>query len=305
MTEKITEVTDNERTGNESDSGSGEGTGTGYTVNADGTIDSRREPESSGNSAGEQGRSAGVGEGSKRDKEGSKRKLLESIRAKRDERNAQTPIGEHLDVKDELQGIGGRNDNDQPTDAGQLGAGAGADSRPADGEGIAADGDGNTDHSSESSQTSRGRKQQVKPTVGGVKAPSLPNSSKNPVTQVPRLEELLTPKESKELLPKVSDALETIFKNSDKFIGFTTKSESAKEVYIWASIDKSEITVIATSLVETGQRSQIAATLVRKVARDYTKLQLGIILLPRFLMTVQHYLSNGFANPFAGLGGKG
>jgi hypothetical protein len=112
--------------------------------------------------------------------------------------------------------------------------------------------------------------------------------------------ELLSPKESKELLPKVEDALSVAFKHMDEMIGYTTKGKEPTDILIWKTIDKTDINVIAKAFVEAGQKSTFVASAVRGVADKYTKLQLGIIFLPRLIMTVQNYVVNGFMNPFGG-----
>jgi hypothetical protein len=92
----------------------------------------------------------------------------------------------------------------------------------------------------------------------------------------------------------------TAFEYLDKGIGFVSKEQSMRDVFIWGSITKEEVSVLSTMILESGQRSQMVATLTRRVVRDYKKLQAGIIFIPRLVMTAQHLMTAGIRNPFGG-----
>lgn len=113
----------------------------------------------------------------------------------------------------------------------------------------------------------------------------------------PRLElKVLTATEAKDLLPKFEASLATVFKWADKAISMTNKDMA--DAWIWASIDKSEREIIATHLIELGQKSKVVAEAVRKVTAMHRLMQIGLITGPRFYMTAQHYMEHGgFAFP--------
>lgn len=113
-------------------------------------------------------------------------------------------------------------------------------------------------------------------------------------------EEVLNIKEVKELQPRIKEALKTFFTYFDKGIGYTTKKVEMKKVYIWSTIDNDELDVLTNALLESATRSKIMAGTVRKISRSYQMLQVQLITLPRFIMTIQHYMNNGFELPFGG-----
>lgn len=97
--------------------------------------------------------------------------------------------------------------------------------------------------------------------------------------------------EAKDLLPKFNEALRTIFQMADRVISMTNKEQA--EAWIWQSIDKAERDIIATHLIELGQKSKVIAEGVRRITAAHRLLQIGLITGPRFLMTVQHYSEHG------------
>jgi len=101
-------------------------------------------------------------------------------------------------------------------------------------------------------------------------------------------------------LPRVKDSLKTFFKFVDKGIGITTENQEARNVLIWSSIDDEELTTIATVMVEGAQRSPRIAQGVRAVVKNHKRLEMGLILAPRFVLSWQHYMQNGFMLPFGG-----
>lgn len=112
---------------------------------------------------------------------------------------------------------------------------------------------------------------------------------------------MLTKKEANDLKPRLIESLKFIFRYTDKTIGFTTKKTEAKDVFIWGSIDDEEIEIIATVLVENGQKSKVFSTGVRQITRNHQKMKMGIILAPRLMFTFKHYMENGFKLPFGGI----
>lgn len=107
----------------------------------------------------------------------------------------------------------------------------------------------------------------------------------------------LSEKETKDLRPKMITIVQTIFHYMDIAIGATNRQHV--DAYIWQTIDPGDCEVIADLVLEGGKKSRIVATSVRRLSMSYRMLQVGIITLPRFIQTFQHYQKNGgFALPF-------
>jgi hypothetical protein len=234
------------------------------------------------------------------DRERAKRTLLESIRSQKHQGSSPTSDDEHRDPQGELQTTP-RTDGGEIRESGLVvgtserhGEQAIGDDRQDTRDSISSNGD------SGSPETDRQSGIKDKPKGVGVKPPKnlFTQDVSKPISPPINLEEVLTKKEATELKPRIESALTVAFEYMDKGIGFTTKNPNARDVVIWSSISPSEISVIAGAMLEGGQKSKVMATLTRRVARDYTKLQLTIITVPRLIMSVQHYLSNGFALPF-------
>lgn len=107
----------------------------------------------------------------------------------------------------------------------------------------------------------------------------------------------LTKKEADELRPHIVGALKVLFKGLDKGISLTNRDRA--EAWIWQSIDDREVQVIADHLVSMGLESRLAATALRGMARTYRTWEIGVITLPRAVLSIQFYAEHGgFAMPF-------
>jgi hypothetical protein len=258
----------------------------------------KQQPSSNGNQNGSVGEVTNEnGNDSKGNREESKRNILDSIRNRKHQVNSESTTNEHSTNEGTVRGTDknsvGTSSNTQGhsgTEHGLLGN-IRDNNRPSGG----SNEDPNSDNgSSESNRVKKGKK------GFEINVPKLPNLSEAPKKPIQKNDEpLLSKKESNDMKTQLVEALTTAFQYMDKGISFTTKNKA--DVMIWSSIDKSEIEIIAVTLLEGGMRSKVVATAVRKVTRDFRKLQLGIILVPRFIMTFTNYMENGFALPF----GKG
>jgi hypothetical protein len=245
-----------------------------------------------GNSGNENGKLGGQdrnsGEESGTAGQDRKGSILAELKRKRDQRNSGTSNEEHSTIEGKSTGVE-RSDNriTENTDSvdrvgtGRVGK-SDTNERGLDVSGGSSDGD------SQNSETDRGVKFEL-PKF------SKPINVEKVVVDVKesQLEKELSKKESSELQPRIENSLRELFKGMDKVIDFTTKHQIT-QVNIWSSIEDDEIKIIAVALLETGQRSRVVSTITRRMARDYTKLQIGIITLPRFIQTYKHYMSNGF-----------
>lgn len=292
------EELENGRETNTSNSGSGNNEGRKqYTVSTDGTVEFKGNSEIGGedNPAGEG--TSGNEEGSNGDRKGSKTDLLQRIRDKKHKRNTERTSTEHRSVEEQLQGLSGGNEDTNEGNGNEYGTGT----RP--GNGVTSNergltrSDSNPNSDSTSSEPSRIKDKKPKVEVG--KLPPLPKANAIVDTK-PKEEPTLTQKEAKDLKDRLKEALRVFFKLTDKGIGLTTKKEEARVVLIWSTIDNDELDVIVTTLLESGQKSKIIAQSVRNITYNYKKLEMGLILAPRFVLSVQHYLHNGFKIPFGG-----
>jgi hypothetical protein len=269
-----------------------------------GTGDSGDKGRDLGQSGREVGQSGGQSGGSEDDP---KQRILDKLRNERNQRNSQTTNDKHTNSEGDstgqqskANGTNKRNNRSSngtesigSTDSGSIERSVG------DERGLDVD-NGNNDGNNPSSETnSRGRKRKIKgvefelPSFEGGK-PTPPIDKKEQ-----QLQKELTKKESNELQPRVENALKALFTGVDKAIDMTTKNRTPDGVHIWGSIEDFEITIIATALLETGQKSKVVSTVTRRLAQDYTRLQLGIIVFPRFYDSYRHYITNGFGFGFS------
>jgi hypothetical protein len=123
--------------------------------------------------------------------------------------------------------------------------------------------------------------------------PQVPKPPKTPVDTNP-----LSEKEGKELLPRMVEILQTVFRYVD--MGITMTNAERAEAYIWRTIDPEDCKVIAELLIEAGKKNRVVATGVRRLAMSYKLLQVGIITVPRFIQTYQHYAQHGGFALFGG-----
>ena len=152
-----------------------------------------------------------------------------------------------------------------------------------------ADGNSGVGKTSRNADTTKSVKNSVKNTgvvvdfKGGVASTSPPSSF--------QLDNTLTEKEAKDMLPKLMKALETVFEYADTFITHTNRK--TKEAKIWSSIDKEDLEILAEEMIDSAKRSKIVATATRKVVAAHRMLRVGLITLPRFIQTYKHYTKNG------------
>jgi hypothetical protein len=240
------------------------------------------------------GQIASSGEETGNSREDAKRRILDKLKRERDERSSGNDDNEHQTVEGKStgdeRGDGGVTDGTSGIDridTGQVAKRSGVRGKPA------IDGSSSDGNSADSETTGR----KLKFDLPKFEKPI--NKEKVVVdVKESQLEKELTKKESNDLQPRIENALREIFKGVDKLIDFTTKTQMIPNVTIWSSIEDSEITVIAVAMLETGQRSKVVSTITRRMANDYTKLQMGIITLPRFIETYKHYMANGFGFGF-------
>jgi hypothetical protein len=234
-------------------------------------------------------------EGSPSPKERRKQSILERIRNKGDAGSSDLTSTEHKDDKGNDTGIVQRHGGSDGGVEGVNGVAPGTNTGNGGNGGQTTGNSIDPNNNRENPETNRRIKEKDKGIV--IDLPKLGKGTKTPLPPL-KLEEVLTAKESKELQPRLDDALKALFGFMDTGIGFTTKKQEARNVMIWKTIDKEEVSVISAFLIERGQTSPMVAGAVRKMTRNYRHLQLGMIMLPRFVMTAQHYMQNGFKLPF-------
>lgn len=113
----------------------------------------------------------------------------------------------------------------------------------------------------------------------------------------------LTDKEAKDLLKPFASALSEIGRYVDEVISIT--NGDAAKAKIWSTISKDEWEVVAAMLIEDGKKSGIIAVAVRATASAYTRLQVGLIVLPRLYETYAFYADHGGFKLFPQLDNKG
>ncbi len=238
----------------------------------------------------EDGASAGTVEGTTAGNEGStngvKTSILERIKSKREQGNS--PV--HHTKPSLFEGNNGTSETG--TDDSDSGVksdnrdNAGADSGLDERAGVIAGSDSSLDdYSTLDQSTDRG----VKKPKGVVLDLPKPIGSKegNKPVEKDKEKEPLTQKQANQYLPQMKDALKTFFKYADKGIEKTSKKTN---IHIWTSIDDEEIEVLASTLVEGATRSPVLAGAVKGIATNHKRLQVGFILMPRFIETVKTYL---------------
>jgi hypothetical protein len=244
--------------------------------------------EATSGDQGNQGSSTG-------DKERRKNEILQRLTAKRNERNNGISDDANSTTEDDVSGNGFRSEglingdeSDDRTGTGQAGKITGT-------RGKSSGDDGDSDGDSTSISSDSGREARIKGVKFEIPKFTPPVNEEKPViTNEKQLESELTVKESKELQPRIENALRMLFNGTDKVISVTTKRALEEKVFIWSSVDDDEITMIATYMLEAGQKSRVVSTITRRMSRDYMLLNLSIIALPRFIETYKHYALNGF-----------
>lgn len=300
--EKVEELTDNGKRDDDrgtDNSNSGSGNTGGGTRSGDN--DGRGNGESKSDSGTSGTSTEGDTTSSKPDRDAAKQSIITNIRSKRNKRDNKIASNQYTDLERAISNRDGRHPGDNATNAVDNGDKPGDVGAVIGGSGTPRATSGDNDDNNESPSAGSGRNNRVNKAQGmDIKVPPFKPKAVPPLDVKASTEDTLTKKESSELLPRVVESLRIVFKYTDQGINFTTKDEQARNVYIWGSIDDDELKIIAIALVEGGQRSKVVATAVRQVSRNYQKLQMGIILVPRFVMTVNHYIQNGFGLPFGG-----
>lgn len=92
-------------------------------------------------------------------------------------------------------------------------------------------------------------------------------------------------------------ALKEVWRYADEALSLSNKA--GKKVGtdtppIWRSIDTEETYIIVDALIRAGMANPYIATAVRGVAQAYHQLEVGIILMPRFVETWKFYAEYGF-----------
>jgi len=101
----------------------------------------------------------------------------------------------------------------------------------------------------------------------------------------------LDAKEAASLETNLITALHAIFMGADQIISMTNQRKS--DAYIWQGIDDEDCRFLVSGLLRVAQKSPAAAWAVRGISETSTMLRTGMILLPRFMQTVQFYAENG------------
>ena len=65
------------------------------------------------------------------------------------------------------------------------------------------------------------------------------------------------------------------------------------EAHIWSTMDDGEIATIVDTILSGGRKSAQIAFVAREMVRTYRLVKVGLILVPRFLATMQFYAENG------------
>lgn len=97
--------------------------------------------------------------------------------------------------------------------------------------------------------------------------------------------------EADQMTDLLTDGLLAFSEEADKFISRTNAERADAE--IWSTITREEAATIAGALVDAGRKYAPMAFMVRQLARSYTGLRIGLITLPRFYETMQHYAQHG------------
>jgi hypothetical protein len=289
------------------ESGSGTTKGNGNT----GTGNSGDEGRDTGNGGGqvggnghETGQSGNENSGSGEDH---KQSIINKLKRKRNERTVGNDDNKHKTD----EGRPERNEHFNGGTSTGIESFGGIDTRPTDefngtGGELAING-GNSDGDNPNSETVGNRKRKRK--IKGVEfeLPSFETVKPVPPIDIKeqQLGDELTQKESKDLKPRLEEAMKVLFKGMDKTMELTTKRIPNGGINIWKNIEDEEVSIIANALLEAGQNSKVVSTITRRVIADYSKLQIGIILLPRFIDTYSNYMTHGFGFGFTNTNGIG
>lgn len=101
----------------------------------------------------------------------------------------------------------------------------------------------------------------------------------------------LTAQEAGEMRASLIEALRTVWKNADDLITRTNRQKA--EAWIWQSIDDEDTAFLADGILAAGMRMPVAAYAVRKISESWGYYRAGVILLPRFVQSVQFYGAHG------------
>lgn len=98
-------------------------------------------------------------------------------------------------------------------------------------------------------------------------------------------------KEAGELRYTMYKALREIWRYADEGISLSNKAQA--EAHIWRKIDQEETYVIVDALIKAGMANPYVAQAVRGVSEAYHHLEVGLILVPRFIETWKFYVQHG------------
>lgn len=101
----------------------------------------------------------------------------------------------------------------------------------------------------------------------------------------------LSMKEAGELRYTMYKALREIWRYADEGISLSNKAQA--EAHIWRKIDQEETYVIVDALIKAGMANPYVAQAVRGVSEAYHHLEVGLILVPRFIETWKFYVQHG------------
>lgn len=119
----------------------------------------------------------------------------------------------------------------------------------------------------------------------------------NPLNLLKKGATRLSQFEADTLRPILIKALTTYSEEADRVISRTNRahtelSEEAGNL-IWSSLEPQEIETLVDGMLIIGQKQGHVAYAIRETARLYKLLEVGLILVPRFLATLQFYAQNG------------
>jgi hypothetical protein len=88
-----------------------------------------------------------------------------------------------------------------------------------------------------------------------------------------------------------NDILPTVADWADWAISHTNRAQAP--AVIWSDLEDDELDVLADAMISVARINPAAAQAVRGVVWAWKRVKVGIITVPRFLMTVDHYAENG------------
>lgn len=87
---------------------------------------------------------------------------------------------------------------------------------------------------------------------------------------------------------------EAILAYSEGLDGLITRTNAERATaVIWSTITEEDARTIARPIVEAGQKYVQFAFIARQVGRSYVGVKIGLITLPRFYETLEHYARHG------------